>query len=87
MVLRIVSLMQHPMWIHVDAQLFNDLISRPDTLLVDMRNHYESEIGHFEGAITPDVDTFRDSLPLIEEDLQLHKKTKISLYCTGGIRL
>ena len=52
-----------------------------------MRNHYESEIGHFEGAITPDVDTFRDSLPLIEEDLQLHKKDKnIVMYCTGGIR-
>ena len=73
--------------IHVDAQSFNDLISRPDTLLVDMRNHYESEIGHFEGAITPDVDTFRDSLPLIEEDLQPHKKDKnIVMYCTGGIR-
>ena len=52
-----------------------------------MRNHYESEIGHFEGAITPDVDTFRDSLPLIEEDLQSHKKDKnIVMYCTGGIR-
>ena len=52
-----------------------------------MRNHYESEIGHFEGAITPDVDTFRDSLPLIEEDLRSHKKDKnIVMYCTGGIR-
>jgi UPF0176 protein len=52
-----------------------------------MRNHYESEIGHFEGAITPDVDTFRDSLPLIEEDLLSHKKEKnIVMYCTGGIR-
>ena len=73
--------------IHVDAQSFNDLISKPETLLVDMRNHYESEIGHFEGAITPDVDTFRDSLPLIEKDLQSHKKDKnIVMYCTGGIR-
>ena len=62
--------------VHVDAQSFNDLISMPETLLVDMRNHYESEIGHFEGAITPDVDTFRDSLPLIEKDLQSHKKDK-----------
>ena len=45
-------------------------------LMLDMRNHYESEIGHFEGAITPDVDTFRDSLPLIEKDLHaaLHPK-------------
>jgi len=73
--------------VHVDAQSFNDLISKPETLLVDMRNHYESEIGHFEGAITPDVDTFRDSLPLIEEDLLSHKKEKnIVMYCTGGIR-
>ena len=73
--------------VRVDAQSFNDLISKPETLLVDMRNHYESEIGHFEGAITPDVDTFRDSLPKIEEDLQAHKKGKnIVMYCTGGIR-
>jgi len=73
--------------VHVDAQSFNDLISKPETLLVDMRNHYESEIGHFEGAITPDVDTFRDSLPLIEEDLLSYKKEKnIVMYCTGGIR-
>ena len=73
--------------IHVDAQSFNDLISNPETLLVDMRNHYESEIGHFDGAITPDVDTFRDSLPLIEKDLQSYKKDKnIVMYCTGGIR-
>ncbi len=73
--------------IHVDAKSFNDLISKPETLLVDMRNHYESEIGHFDGAITPDVDTFRDSLPLIEKDLQSYKKDKnIVMYCTGGIR-
>ena len=73
--------------VHVDAESFNHLISKPDTLLVDMRNHYESEIGHFEGAITPDVDTFRDSLPLIEGDLKSHKKDKnIVMYCTGGIR-
>jgi UPF0176 protein len=73
--------------VHVDAQSFNSLISKQETLLVDMRNHYESEIGHFEGAITPDVDTFRDSLPLIEKDLQSYKKDKnIVMYCTGGIR-
>ena len=73
--------------VHVDAQSFNDLIAEPETLLVDMRNHYESEIGHFEGAITPDVDTFRDSLPLIEDELKPHKKDKnIVMYCTGGIR-
>ena len=73
--------------VHVDAKAFNELIVQKDTILVDMRNHYESEIGHFEGAITPDVDTFRDSLDLIEEDLKEHKEDKkLVMYCTGGIR-
>ena len=73
--------------IHVDAQRFNELVEDPNAIVVDMRNHYESEIGHFKGAITPDVDTFRDSLDLIEEDLKEHKKDKkLVMYCTGGIR-
>ncbi|HIB36183.1 rhodanese-related sulfurtransferase [Mesonia sp.] len=72
---------------HVSAEKFNQLISDPNTILVDMRNHYESEIGHFQGAITPDVDTFRDSLDIIEEDLKEHKEDKnLVMYCTGGIR-
>ena len=73
--------------VHVDAQKFNELIEDPQTVLVDMRNHYESEIGHFKNAITPDVDTFRDSLDIIEEDLKDHKEDKkLVMYCTGGIR-
>ena len=73
--------------VHVNAKTFNELLNDPNTLCVDMRNHYESEIGHFEGAITPDVDTFRDSLPLIEEELAEHKADKnVVMYCTGGIR-
>jgi len=73
--------------VHVGAQKFNDLIDDPNTVLVDMRNHYESEIGHFKNAITPDVDTFRESLPIIEDDLKEHKEDKnIVMYCTGGIR-
>jgi UPF0176 protein len=73
--------------IHVDAELFNELIEDPDTILVDMRNHYESEIGHFKNAVTPDVDTFRDSLDIIEKKLAAHKEDKkLVMYCTGGIR-
>ena len=73
--------------VHLSAAEFNALTSQDDTIVVDMRNHYESEIGHFEGAITPDVDTFRDSLPIIEEDLCEHKEDKnLVMYCTGGIR-
>ena len=72
---------------HLNAENFNKLMEDPDTVLVDMRNHYESEIGHFKGAITPDVDTFRDSLPIIEDDLKEHKENKnLLMYCTGGIR-
>jgi len=73
--------------IHVNAKEFNTLSESPNTLLIDMRNHYESEIGHFEGAILTDVDSFRESLPIIEKKFKKQKKTKnILMYCTGGIR-
>lgn len=73
--------------IHVNAEKFNDLIEDKNTVLVDMRNHYESEIGHFKNAVTPDVDTFRESLDIIEDDLKAHKEDKnLVMYCTGGIR-
>ena len=72
---------------HVNAEEFNALLEDENTICVDMRNHYESEIGHFKGAVTPDVDTFRESLPIIEEDLATHKSDKnLLMYCTGGIR-
>ncbi|MDC8102033.1 rhodanese-related sulfurtransferase [Chryseobacterium rhizosphaerae] len=73
--------------IHLKAQEFNDLLEDPDTIVVDFRNHYESEVGHFEGAITPDVENFRESLPIINEQLQDFKEDKkLLMYCTGGIR-
>ncbi|WP_117881349.1 oxygen-dependent tRNA uridine(34) hydroxylase TrhO [Aureibaculum luteum] len=73
--------------VHLKAKEFNELLADPNTVCVDMRNHYESEIGHFDGAVTPDVDTFRDSLDIIEEDLKEHKEDKnLLMYCTGGIR-
>ncbi len=72
---------------HLDAKAFNELTDSKDTVIIDMRNHYESEIGHFEGAITPDVDTFRQSLPIIEKNIAKHKENKnLVMYCTGGIR-
>ena len=73
--------------IHVNALEFNQLLEDKKTICVDMRNHYESEIGHFQNAVTPDVDTFRDSLPIIEKDLSEFKEDKnLLMYCTGGIR-
>lgn len=59
-----------------------------DTMLIDVRNDYESKIGHFEGAVLPDLENFRD-FPQFAEALRQQidpKKTKIMMYCTGGIR-
>lgn len=72
---------------HLSAEEFNALTDQQDTILIDFRNHYESEVGHFDGAITPDVDTFRESLPFIEETyLKGNEDKNIVMYCTGGIR-
>ena len=70
---------------HLSAKEWNDCINNGATV-VDVRNHYESRIGHFKGALKPDVDTFREELPLIKEKLRNKKEEKILLYCTGGIR-
>ncbi|GIZ07981.1 rhodanese-related sulfurtransferase [Flavobacterium sp. UMI-01] len=73
--------------IHLKAKEFNEILEDPDTIVVDFRNHYESEVGHFKNAITPDVETFRESLPIINEQLKDFKETKkLVMYCTGGIR-
>lgn len=71
---------------HIDAAYFNQLTDDENTVIIDMRNHYESEVGHFEGAVCPDVDTFRDSLPIVEDILSPHRDKNIVMYCTGGIR-
>lgn len=73
--------------VHLKAKEFNQILEDPNTIVVDFRNHYESEIGHFKGAITPDVETFRESLPIINEQLKDYKEDKnLVMYCTGGIR-
>ena len=71
---------------YLTAREMNEYIDDPDAVVIDMRNAYESEIGHFEKAVCPDVDTFRDELKFVPEKLKIHKNKKIALYCTGGIR-
>lgn len=71
---------------HLRAEDFNQLTDDPDTIIVDMRNHYESEVGRFERAIVPPVDTFREELPYVAELLADKKDKNIVMYCTGGIR-
>lgn len=71
---------------HLQAEDWNRLSDDPATIVVDMRNHYESEVGHFENALTPDVATFREELPLVADLLADKKDRRILMYCTGGIR-
>ncbi len=71
---------------HLSAKEFNELTALPETVVVDMRNHYESEVGHFENAFCPDVDTFRQALPEVGKMLEDKKDKNIVMYCTGGIR-
>ncbi|MCX8491556.1 MAG: rhodanese-related sulfurtransferase [Cyclobacteriaceae bacterium] len=72
--------------VHVSARAFNELAEKKDTIIVDMRNHYESEVGHFRNAIRPDVDTFREELVVVEELLHEKRDQNLLMYCTGGIR-
>lgn len=71
---------------YVNAQEFNALTSDADTIVIDMRNHYEYEVGHFEQAIEVPSDTFREQLPMAVEMMQANKEKNIIMYCTGGIR-
>jgi len=71
---------------HLSAREVNALLDQPATIVVDMRNHYESEVGHYPQAICPDVETFREALPIVEEMLKGKESEHIVLYCTGGIR-
>jgi UPF0176 protein len=71
---------------YLTAAQMNEYVTDPDAIVVDMRNNHESEVGHFESALTPDVVTFKDELQKTPELLRVHKNKKIALYCTGGIR-
>ena len=71
---------------YVSAEDFNKLTENPDTIVVDMRNHYEYEVGHFKNAIEIPSDTFREQLPMSAEMLDDRKEKNIIMYCTGGIR-
>ncbi|MEJ7671318.1 MAG: rhodanese-related sulfurtransferase [Chitinophagaceae bacterium] len=71
---------------YVDAKQFNLLTADPATVVVDMRNHYEYEVGHFENAIQIPSDTFREQLPMAVDMLKNNKDKNIIMYCTGGIR-
>ena len=70
---------------HLTAKQWNKAID-DGAIVVDMRNHYESEIGRFKGAICPEVETFKEELPVVKDLLRGKESDQVLLYCTGGIR-
>jgi len=71
---------------YVNPSDWNDLITDPDTILIDTRNDYEVEIGTFKGAINPNTQTFRDFPQWVEDNRDNLNKPKVAMFCTGGIR-
>lgn len=71
---------------YVDAETFNRLTEDPATVIIDMRNHYEYEVGHFRDAIEVPSDTFREQLPMAASMMAGREDQPIIMYCTGGIR-
>jgi UPF0176 protein len=71
---------------HLSPVEFHEELSNSENIIIDMRNHYESEVGHFENAICPDVDTFREEIDMVVNDFENNKDKKFLLYCTGGVR-
>ena len=74
---------------YVDAETFNRMADQPGTIILDMRNHYEFEVGHFRGALEVPSDTFREQLPMVTDMMKASKDdpdANIIMYCTGGIR-
>lgn len=71
---------------HLSAREWNEAMDSGKAIVVDIRNHYENEIGHFDGALLPQAETFREELPEVLQMLKGKEDEKILLYCTGGIR-
>ena len=71
---------------YVNAVQMNELLKEEDTIVIDMRNHYEYEVGHFVKAIEVPSDTFREQLPMAVDMMKDQKDKNIIMYCTGGIR-
>jgi len=71
---------------HVSADEWNRLIARPETLIIDTRNHYEYEVGTFPGSVDPGNDSFREFPAFAEALAQQGTKRPLAMFCTGGIR-
>ncbi|MAV75437.1 MAG: hypothetical protein CL691_02275 [Cellvibrionales bacterium] len=71
---------------YVEPQDWNALITDPEVTVIDTRNHYECDIGSFEGAINPRTTTFKEMPAFVDQQLDPAKHKKVAMFCTGGIR-
>ena len=71
---------------HLEATEWNTLISDPDTIVIDVRNDYETDIGTFKNSIIPNMKDFTEFPRFIDKGTVKNKKKKIAMFCTGGIR-
>ena len=71
---------------HLNASEWNDLVLDPDTIIVDVRNDYESKIGTFKDSTIPNMKNFTEFPSFVENNLKDKKAKKIAMFCTGGIR-
>lgn len=71
---------------HLSPEQWHELAQAEDTVILDARNKYESAIGRFQNALTPDIENFRDFPEWLEAHLAELKNKKVLMYCTGGIR-
>jgi len=71
---------------HVDPEDWNEIISDPNTIVIDARNHYEVMNGRFVGAIDPNTTKFSELPDFVENNLDPAKHKRVAMYCTGGIR-
>ena len=71
---------------YVEPQDWNALITDPEVTVIDTRNHYECDIGSFEGAINPQTTTFKEMPAFVDQQLDPVKHKKVAMFCTGGIR-
>ncbi|GAQ16635.1 sulfurtransferase [Oceanobacillus picturae] len=71
---------------YLSPKEFFEAMQEEDTVVIDARNDYEYDLGHFRGAIRPEIETFRELPDWIKENKEQFKDKKVLTYCTGGIR-
>ncbi|MDQ0220229.1 rhodanese-related sulfurtransferase [Peribacillus cavernae] len=71
---------------HLSPKEFFEKMQDEDTIILDARNDYEYDLGHFKGAIKPEIENFRDLPAWVRDNKDKLEGKKILTYCTGGIR-